>query len=155
MQTSIRLAAPILPCPTQVFEIAELEAARRWMQEPLGSIHVTDLGGPCVQISLFGKLDPDAYSKAEQALDAVLQGRESVRLLVDLSEFDGWQGLSALAVHFRLARNHIRLLDRVAIVGDAAWQHIAQRVAHHILSVRTQFFPSAEMENAKFWLTAG
>ncbi len=155
VQTSIRLAAPILPCPTQVFEMAELEAARRWMRESLGSIHVTDLGGPCVQISLLGKLDPDEYSKAEEALDAVLQGRESFRLLIDLREFDGWQGLSALAAHFRLARNHIRLLDRAAIVGDAAWQHIAQRVARHILGVRTQFFPSAEMENAKSWLTAG
>ncbi len=155
VQTSIRLAAPILPCPVQVFELAELEAARRWMRESLGSIHVTDLDGPCVQISLLGKLDPEEYKQAERDLDALLQGRSGFRLLIDLREFDGWQGLSALAAHFRLASRHIGQLDRAAIVGDKSWQHMAQRVASHVLGTRTQFFPSEEIENAKTWLAAG
>lgn len=155
VQTSIRLAAPILPCPVQVFELAELEEARRWIRESLGAIHVTDLGGPCVQISLLGKLDPDQYKQAKVDLDTLLQGRDGFRLLIDLREFDGWQGLSALAAHFRVASRHIGLLDRAAIVGDKAWQHMAQRVASHILGARTQFFPAEDVEDAKAWLAAG
>ncbi len=155
VQTSVRLAAPILPCPLHVFELAELEAARRWMRESLGSIHVTDLGGSCVQLSLLGKLDPEEYAKAGRDLDLLLQDREGFRLLIDLREFDGWQGLSALAAHFRLASGHIRMLDRAAIVGNKAWQQMAQRVASHVLGTRTQFFPSEEIENAKSWLSAG
>lgn len=155
VQTSIRLAAPILPCPVQVFELAELEVARRWMRESLGSIHVTDLEGPCVQISLLGKLDPEKYKQAERDLDTLLHDRSGFRLLIDLREFDGWQGLSALAAHFRLASRHIGQLDRAAIVGDKSWQHMAQRVARHVLGTRTQFFPSEDIENAKTWLAAG
>ncbi|WP_120633195.1 STAS/SEC14 domain-containing protein [Ruegeria sp. EL01] len=155
VQTSIRLAAPILPCPVQVFEMAELEAARRWMRESLGSIHVTDLGGPCVQVSLLGKLDPEDYKQTEKDLDALLQDRQGFRLLIDLREFDGWQGLSALAAHFRLASRHIGMLDRAAIVGDKSWQHMAQRVASHVLGTRTQFFASEDYENAKSWLATG
>ncbi|MBO9444616.1 STAS/SEC14 domain-containing protein [Ruegeria sp. R14_0] len=155
VRSGVHLAAPILPCPVQVFDLAELEAARRWMRESLGAIHVTDLGGPCVQISLMGKLDPDQYKQAERDLDAVLSTKDGFRLLIDLREFDGWQGLTALAAHFRLARGHIGLLDRAAIVGDKAWQHIAQRVASHVLGARTQFFPSEEFESAKAWLAAG
>lgn len=155
VQTSIRLAAPILPCPVHVFELSEVEAARRWMRESLGAIHVTDLGGPCVQISLMGKLDPEEYKQAELDLDAVLASKDGFRLLIDLREFDGWQGLTAMAAHFRLARGHIGMLDRAAIVGDKAWQHLAQRIASHVLGARTQFFPSEEFENAKSWLAAG
>ncbi len=155
VQTSVRLAAPILPCPVQVFELSEVETARRWIRESLGSIHVTDLGGPCVQISLLGKVDPEEYQKAEAHLDQMLAGKTGFRLLIDLREFDGWQGLSALAAHFRLARGHIGLLDRAAIVGDKAWQHMAQRVAGHVLGTRTQFFPSEDIEHAKTWLAAG
>ncbi|WP_037310095.1 STAS/SEC14 domain-containing protein [Ruegeria halocynthiae] len=155
VQTSIRLAAPILPCPVQVFELSELEAARRWMRESLGAIHVTDLGGPCVQISLMGKLDPDEYKQAEVDLDTLLHKKQGFRLLIDLREFDGWQGLTALTAHFRLARGHVGMLDRAAIVGDKAWQHMAQRVASHVLGTRTEFFPSEEFENAKSWLAAG
>ncbi|WP_170414543.1 STAS/SEC14 domain-containing protein [Ruegeria atlantica] len=155
VQTSVRLAAPIFPCPVQVFELSELEAARRWMRESLGAIHVTDLGGPCVQISLMGKLDPEEYQQAERDLDSLLSSKNGFRLLIDLREFDGWQGLTALAAHFRLARGHVGLLDCAAIVGDKAWQHMAQRVASHVLGARTQFFPSDEFENAKSWLAAG
>ncbi|WP_170382634.1 STAS/SEC14 domain-containing protein [Ruegeria atlantica] len=155
VQTSARLAAPILPCPVQVFELSELEAARRWMRESLGAIHVMDLGGSCVQISLLGKLDPEEYGRAELDLDNLLVGKDGFRLLVDLREFDGWQGLTALASHFQLVRKHVGLLDRAAIVGDKAWQHMAQRVASHILGARTQFFASEEIENAKSWLSAG
>lgn len=155
VQTSIRLAAPILPCPVQVFELQEQEAARRWLRESLGTIHVLDLGGACVQVSLMGKLDPQEYKRAENDLDALLSGREGFRLLVDLREFDGWQGLTALGAHFRLAQGHIGLLDRAAIVGDKTWQHVAQRFASHMLGARTEFFSGDEIENAKSWLAAG
>ncbi|WP_170358655.1 STAS/SEC14 domain-containing protein [Ruegeria arenilitoris] len=155
VQTSVRLAAPLMPCPVQVFELAELEEARRWIRESLGAIHIVDLGGPCVQVSLMGKLDPEEYEKAEADLDSILGDRDAFRLLIDLREFDGWQGLTALAAHFRLARGHVGMLDRAAIVGDKAWQNIAQRVGGHILGTRTQFFPSEEIENAKAWLAAG
>lgn len=155
VQTSIRLAAPILPCPVQVFEMEELESARRWIRQSLGSIHVTDLGGPCVQISLMGKLGSDDYAKAQTDLDSELQGRQGFRLLIDLREFDGWQGLTAMAAHFRLAAGHIGMLDRAAIVGDKTWQKMAQRMASHVLGARTQFFPSEEIDNAKSWLAAG
>lgn len=155
VKTSIRLAAPILPCPVQVFDLSEVEEARRWIRESLGAIHVIDLGAGCVQISLLGKLDPDEYKAAEQDLDTLLQGRQGFRLLIDLREFDGWLGLSAFASHFRMAGHHIGMLDRAAIVGDQAWQRMAQRVASHVLGTRTQYFPSEEVENAKSWLATG
>lgn len=155
VQTSFRLAAPILPCPVDVFGMDELESARRWMRESLGAIHVTDLGGPCIQISLMGKLDSSEYKQAQTDLDALLQDREGFRLLIDLREFDGWQGVTAMAAHFRLAAGHIGLLDRAAIVGDKTWQKVAQRMASHVLATRTQYFAVEEYENAKTWLAAG
>ncbi len=155
VQTSVRLAAPILPCPVHVFGMDGVEEARRWMRESLGAIHVTDLGGPCVQISLMGKLDSQEYGQAQTDLDALLRERDGFRLLIDLREFDGWQGLTAMAAHFRLAAGHIGMLDRAAIVGDKTWQKMAQRMASHVLGTRTQYFPAEEYENAKTWLATG
>ncbi|WP_171130202.1 STAS/SEC14 domain-containing protein [Ruegeria sp. HKCCA5014] len=155
VQTSVRLAAPILPCPVHIFSLEELEEARRWIRESLGAIHVRDLGGPCVQVSLMGKVDSAEYAQAQTDLDALLHEREGFRLLIDLREFDGWQGLTAMASHFRLAAGHIGMLDRAAIVGDKAWQKMAQRMASHVLGTRTQYFPSDEYENAKSWLASG
>ncbi len=80
--------------------------------------------------------------------------RLGFRLLVDLTEFDGWQGLSALSAHFHLGCTHAPQLQRAAIVGNKNWQHMAQRIAGQILSAETQFFPGDDIEQAKTWLAA-
>jgi hypothetical protein len=45
--------------------------------------------------------------------------------VLDLREFDGWAGLSALGDHLSLVREHYRVPERIAIVGDKAWQKMA------------------------------
>ncbi|WP_171173414.1 STAS/SEC14 domain-containing protein [Ruegeria sp. HKCCD8929] len=154
VQTGVRLAAPILPCPTQVFELAEVETARRWLRESLGAVHMIDLGGPCLQVRLMGKLDPEVIAQAEADLDAHIREHDRFRLLLDLTEFDGWQGLSALGAHFSLVRERAGIPERVAMVGDKGWQHMAQRVASRFLNARTHYFESADIESAMAWLAA-
>ncbi len=152
MKNSIRLLSPVFPCPVQVFGLDELDVARRWLRESLGTVHVIDLGGPAIQVSLIGDVDPEAYERAEGDLDARIRERDGFRLLLDLTEFTGWQGLSALRAHFALAREHASLPDRVAIVGTKTWQHLAQRVAGRFLNAESRFFDGAEMDAAKIWL---
>lgn len=154
MKNSIRLAAPILPCPVQVFSMADVEQARRWLRESLGAIHVIDLGGPCIQVRLLGDLDPEAYKQAEGDLDARIREREGFRLLLDLTEFTGWQGVSAMAAHFSLAREHAPLPDRVAVLGNKTWQHMAQRLMGRFLNAETRFFDEADSAIAKDWLSS-
>ncbi|WP_372571094.1 SpoIIAA family protein [Ruegeria jejuensis] len=154
LRSSIRLAAPIMPCPVQVFDLIDAETARRWLRESLGSVHMLDLGGPCLQVKLMGKLDPEVIANAEKDLDAQIRARDGFRLLLDLSEFDGWQGLSALAAHFSLVREHAAIPDRVAVVGDQAWQRAAQHLMSRFLNAESHFFDVSDMEGAKAWLKA-
>lgn len=155
VRTAIRLASPMMPCPVQIFDLAEVEEARRWLQESLGSIHVIDLGGPCVQVRMLGQVDPSEYAQAEGDLDAMIREKQGFRLLVDLTDFAGWQGLSALDTHFHLGRTHAPLLDRAAIVGNKAWQHMAQRIGSQLIKADIRYFHEDEMDNAKAWLAAG
>ncbi|SLN45964.1 hypothetical protein TRL7639_02499 [Falsiruegeria litorea R37] len=155
VQTSARLASPMMPCPMQVFSLAGIEEARRWLRESLGAIHVIDLGGPCVQVRLLGQVDPGEYAQATGDLDAMIRGKQGFRLLIDLTEFDGWQGLSALDAHFHLGRTHAPLLERAAIVGNKGWQHMAQRIGNQLIKADIQYFPEEDMDNAKSWLAAG
>ncbi|PRY19685.1 SpoIIAA-like protein [Aliiruegeria haliotis] len=154
LRTSIRLASPLLPCPAQVFLLADIEAARRWLRESLGAIHIIDLGGPCIQVRLLGDIDPDAYKQAEGDLDARIRDRDGFRLLLDLTEFTGWQGVSALAAHFSLAREHAALPDRVAVVGNKRWQHMAQRLMGRFLNAENRFFDEADAIAAREWLSS-
>lgn len=151
--TAIHAFAPLMPCPVQVFPLAEADSARRWLRESLGAVHIRDLGGPSLQVQLIGRPDADDFTMAEGDLDARLRERDGFHLLLDLREFDGWQGLSAISGHFSLVREHAAQVQRVALVGEHNWQKLAQRVAGRFLNAETRFFPAEEFGAAKAWLT--
>jgi hypothetical protein len=153
VSVAMRAFAPLMPCPLKVFTLSETDDARRWLRESLGAVHVIDLGGPALQIQLMGRPDADDFTQAEGDLDARLRERDGFRLLLDLREFDGWQGLSAIASHFSLAREHAGLAQRVAVVGHSEWQKLGQRVAGRFVNAQSRYFEGADFAAAKDWLT--
>ena len=153
--TAVRAFSPLMPCPVQVFALADAGAARRWLRESLGAVHIRDLGGPGLQVQLMGRPDADDFTGAAGDLDARLRAREGFRLLLDLRAFEGWQGLSAVAEHFTLVREHAALAERVAVVGEHDWQKLGQRIAGRFLNAETRYFPSEEFDAAREWLTEG
>lgn len=153
IKTAILAFSVLIPCPVMTFEPERLDEARRWLRESLGTIHQTDLGGGVLMIQLAGQLDSAVYAEATERLNAFIRGHERFRLLIDLREFDGWQGLGALGEHLKLARDHVRLVDRAAIVGNAGWQRLAEAAGRTILGIDARYFPGEQFEAAKAWLT--
>lgn len=152
--STVRAFSAILPCPVQVFETDEADVARRWLRESLGAIHMRELGDSALQIDLIGQVGPEDYASAQEDLDAKLREMGGFRLLIDLRKFDGWQGVSAMASHFSLARGHVGDLDKAAIVGDKAWQKMVQRIGSRLISAETQFFDASQFDQAKSWLVS-
>ena len=94
-----RAFAPLMPCPVQVFAHADVDAARLWLRKSLGAIHAAELAPGTMELRLLGELNPDAYTRANEALAAHVTQGEEFRLLLDLREFAGWQGPAAMAAH--------------------------------------------------------
>ena len=111
-------------------------------------------GDGILHLGLRGKLDGEAYANDLEDLNRYMAKHEKMRLLIDLRDFDGWQGLGAIGEHLKLVRNHAGLVDRAAIVGDAGWQRMAAEVGKRVLSGEVRYFPGAEIEAAKSWLAA-
>lgn len=143
----------LMPCPVMTFEPGQEDEARRWLVESLGSIQQTDLGNGVLHLRLLGRLDSAAYKRATEHLDAFISANDRFRLLLDLRDFDGWQGLGALADHLRLARDHVNRLDRAAILGDAGWQRMAQEIGKRVLNREARYFSADQFEAAKVWLS--
>jgi hypothetical protein len=152
VRVGVRAMAPLFPCPIQVFALSEVEQARRWLRESLGAIHVTELGGTAVQVQVMGTVDRNDFEHAQEGLSAHVRKTGGLRLLLDLREFGGWEGISALGAHLNVARAHAGEAERIAMVGDKAWQHMAQRVASKVLKAETRFFEAAQYEAAKVWV---
>ena len=153
VRTIIKAMGFIMPCPVQLFELSELDDAKRWLSESLGSIQ---LGSEedVISVRLLGKLEPSAYDGVSEEIDNLMSRYEHVRLLLDLREFDGWSGLAALGDHLSLVREHRRVPERIAVVGDKAWQNLAEKIMSRFVNARTQFFDADDFEGAKAWISA-
>ena len=153
VRTIVKATGFIMPCPVQLFELGELDDAKRWLSESLGSIQ---LGSEedVISVRLLGKLEPSAYDGVSEEIDNLMSRYEHVRLLLDLREFDGWSGLAALGDHLSLVREHRRVPERIAVVGDKAWQNLAEKIMSRFVNARTQFFDADDFEGAKAWISA-
>ena len=153
IRTGVKVMAFMMPCPVQLFAIGELDDAKRWLSESLGSIQI-DSEGDVITARLFGKLDPSAYDGVNEEIDNVMSHAEHVRLVLDLREFDGWSGLSALGDHLSLVREHYRVPERIAIVGDKAWQKMAGKIMARFVNAQTMFFDCGDYDGAVAWVAA-
>jgi hypothetical protein len=143
-----------MPCPVSTFPISGADDARRWLRESLGSIQQEDLGNGVLHVRLRGKLDTLSYENEVGDLNSFLQGHDKIRLLIDLRDFDGWQGLGALRDHFFIVRGHADRVERAAIVGDAGWQEMAVQIGKRAFGLDARHFPSDAFEEAKSWLVS-
>lgn len=142
----------MMPCPVRSFDLDELDAARLWLHESLGSIHTRKLGPGALEVSLLGKLDPEVYDSARGDIDAAIADADDFRLLVDLRNFDGWQGLAGLRQHFDLVRHRYQLPSRIAVVVAHDWQKLAQRVMQAIAPGEVRAFDDDDYADARDWI---
>lgn len=150
--STVGVVAPFAPCPMQVFQRVELEDARRWLRESLGTMHIQKLDNGVLHIQLLGKLEPAIYETKNEEFNDSLIGLNEFKLLLDLREFDGWEGLSALFAHLNFVREHVARLQKIAIVGNSAWQKMAERIGKRILGLEACFFDKERFDDAKAWL---
>lgn len=153
VSTAVKAVSFMSPCPVQLFNLHQLDEARRWLGESLGAIHLA-AEGSFIRIRLLGKLEPSAYDGVSAEVDRLMSGTEHVRLLLDLREFDGWSGLAALGDHLSLVNEHRRVPERIAVLGDKAWQRLAEKVVSRFVDARTKFFDADDAGGAEAWLSA-
>lgn len=154
MRRMVRAFSVFMPCPVHVFPLDEADDARRWLSESLGSIHQTDLGGGVLHVQLLGQLDTAAYDDEAADMDAFIRRNDRFRLLLDIRDFDGWQGLGGLGEHFRLVRDHAGQIDRVAIVGDGGWKKMAAELGRRVIGKEeARYFDADAFDAARDWLT--
>jgi hypothetical protein len=154
LRAAVAALAPLFPCPVRLFGLSVEEEARLWLAESLGTIHLDQQDG-VIRVQLIGRLEPSSYDRIDDELNQLMSRISPVRLLIDLRQFDGWTGLAALSDHLSLIREHRRTPKRVAVLGDAGWQKLAQKLASRFLEAESRFFDAAHAEQAQVWAAAG
>ncbi len=74
-------------------------------------------------------------------------------LILEVTDFPGWEDFSGAAGHFSFVRDHHKKIKKVAVVTDSALGSAAEHLASHFVSAQIKHFPAGQLEVAKLWIS--
>jgi hypothetical protein len=104
-----------------------------------------------VGFKLSGKLRDEDYKAFVPLLDGEIAKGGKVRVLAQFHDFHGWD-LKALWDDIKFSTTHCAKTERVALVGDKAWQKWMAQVCKPFTMAKVRYFEAADLEAAKAWL---
>lgn len=100
-----------------------------------------------------GRLTLADYQEFLPMLDSLIQEQGKISLLIELRDFKGWD-MEAAKEDYRYGMAHQENLERIAIVGDKAWQRWMTTLSAPFVSSEIQYFGQDEKNEAWEWLQA-
>lgn len=105
-----------------------------------------------VRLTLKGQLQKSDFDRGQQQLEGEIGRLGTVRLLIMLNGFDGWDpGAPWNDLSFYM--QHGDAIERIAIVGPDRWRsHMLMFAGAGLRRARVQYFPPGTAAEARAWL---
>jgi hypothetical protein len=100
---------------------------------------------------ISGKLHDEDYKNFVPVIDAAAAKQGTIRLLAQFNDFHGWD-LHALWDDIRFSTTHYTKIERIALVGDKAWEKWMAKVCKPFTMAKIKYFGLSEIDSAKEWL---
>ena len=100
---------------------------------------------------MSGKLHDEDYKAFVPLVDAAIAKEGKVRILAQFHDFKGWD-LHAMWDDIKFSSTHCTKIDRIALLGDKAWEKWMSKVCMPFTMAKIKYFDVAEFDAAKAWL---
>jgi hypothetical protein len=99
---------------------------------------------------ISGKLHDADYKTFVPAIDAAA-GTGKVRVFAQFHDFQGWD-MHALWDDIKFATTYCKTIERVALVGDKAWEKWMAKVCAPFTMAKIKYYDASEADAAWAWL---
>jgi SpoIIAA-like len=118
----------------------------------MGSIEILPgLPEKILGFKLSGKLHDEDYKKFVPLVDEAIAKQGKIRMLAVFHDFHGWD-LHALWDDTKFATTHCVKIERIALVGENAWEKWMAQVCVPFTMAKIKYFDAARIDDAKAWL---
>lgn len=101
---------------------------------------------------ITGKLIKDEYVSAQNEAEALIRKLGSIKILVLLEDFSGWERTSAWE-DLSFNEQNDPFIEKMAIVGHPQWQDLVYAFTlKGLRSVPIEYFASEDESKARQWL---
>ena len=118
------------------------------------SVSVQTLGANVLEVEIAGRLDKADYEALVPRVEQIIDARGKVRVLLRLVDFQGWDA-GALWEDIKFNLQHFRDIERVAMIGEKAWEHGMANFCRPFTSAAIRWFEKDEADAARAWIIEG
>lgn len=109
--------------------------------------------GKILVITLTGKLSKEDYEHFIPEVERLIKQHGKLRMLVEMHDFHGWTA-GALWQDIKLDLKHFRDIDRLALVGEKAWEHGMGVFCKPFTTAAIRYFDRSKAHQAEAWIHA-
>jgi hypothetical protein len=108
-------------------------------------------GGKVLEIELTGRLQKQDYEHFLPTVERLVKEHGKIRMLVEMHDFHGWSA-GALWEDIKFDLKHFRDIERLAIVGEKAWERGMAASCKPFTTAKVRYFERSAIEEARAWL---
>jgi hypothetical protein len=106
-----------------------------------------------VKVTVPETLKADDFSQLAPKADAFIRKFGKIRLLVDASNFNGWENTAAFEKHMGFVKAHQKSVERGAIIAGHEWQHWVAGIFKIFVHPEIRVFDKNEADKALQWIS--
>lgn len=104
-----------------------------------------------VYLEASGKLTRTDYDRLLPDLEAALGEAGRVRMLIELTDFRGWEPGAAWE-DLKFGIQHRKDFERIAVVGEKGWERWGTMLSKPFLPGEMRFFEKDQAGQARAWI---
>ncbi len=112
---------------------------------------IEDLEAKMLTVNASGKLSAEDYETLEPGVDKLIEASGKIKILFVMHDFHGWD-LGAVWEDIKFATKHCRDIEKVAMVGEKAWEKWMATICKPFTMSSIKYFEAGEDDAARQWL---
>ena len=108
-------------------------------------------GGKVLVVHVDGKLATTDYAHFVPEFERLVRQHGKLRVLFDMDGFHGWEA-GALWADIKFDMKHFADIERLAMVGEAKWQHGMATFCKPFTKATIRYFDHPQAAEAGKWL---
>ena len=113
-----------------------------------------ELDGKILNVQTSGKLAKEDYERFVPEFEKLIAQHGKIRVLFQMDDFHGWSA-TALWEDIKLDYQHFSDIERIAMVGNKAWQEGMSFFCKPFSTAEIRYFGHHEIDRAREWVSEG
>ena len=113
-----------------------------------------EIEGRVLHMIVTGKLEKEDYDFFVPEAETRIKKYGKIRVMIELVDFKGWSA-GALWEECKLVHNHLKDVERMAMVGDKTWEKGLALFMKPFAGAKLKYFSVSERQAAINWIEDG